>query len=92
MLIQDYAEDVHAKNMANQSKLQLSLLEMEQHNFLIYLSINLCNYVISKENTAVVCMTQKKNWFEQDAYHNLVKELPFDGDKFQECLRLTRES
>jgi len=30
MLIQEYAEDFHAKNMANQSKLQLSLLEMEQ--------------------------------------------------------------
>jgi len=35
MLIQEYAEDFHAKNMANQSKLELSLLEMEQHNLLL---------------------------------------------------------
>ena len=31
MLIRKFAEDFHVKNMANQSKLQLSLLEMEQH-------------------------------------------------------------
>ena len=43
MLIQEYAKDFHAKNMANQSKLQLSLLEMEQHNLLLLLHINLCN-------------------------------------------------
>jgi len=35
MLIQEYAEDFHTKNVANQSKLQLSLLEMEQHNLLL---------------------------------------------------------
>ena len=35
MLIQEYAEDFHAKNMTNQSKLELSLLEMEQHNLLL---------------------------------------------------------
>ena len=35
MFILEYAEDLHAKNMANQSKLQLSLLEMEQHNLLL---------------------------------------------------------
>jgi len=35
MLIQDYANNFHANNMANQSKLQLFLLEMEQHNLLL---------------------------------------------------------
>ena len=42
MLIQDYGEGFRAKNMANQSKLQLSLLEMEQHNLLL-IAVNLCN-------------------------------------------------
>jgi len=53
MLIQEYANDFHAKNMANQSKLQLSLMEMEQHNLFIY--------VIKKkkitENTTGKCIT-----------------------------------
>jgi len=35
MFILEYAEDLHAKNMANHSKFQLSLLEMEQHNLLL---------------------------------------------------------
>jgi len=35
MLIQEYAKDFHVKNMANQSKLRLSLLEIEQHNLLL---------------------------------------------------------
>ena len=35
MLIQEYAEYFHAKNMANQSKLQPSLLEVEQHSLLL---------------------------------------------------------
>ena len=35
MFIQEYDQDFHSKNMANQSKLQLSLLEMEQHNLLL---------------------------------------------------------
>ena len=49
-----------AKKMDNQSKLQLSLLEMEQHNlFLIaiaYKFMQLKN-LINKENTAGGCMT-----------------------------------
>ena len=60
MLIQQNAEDFHAKNMANQSKLQLSLLEMEQHNLLLiataYKFMQL-KYLISKETTAGGCMT-----------------------------------
>jgi len=35
MLIQEYAEDFQAKNMASQSKLQPFLLEMEQHNLIV---------------------------------------------------------
>ena len=35
MLIQEYGKDFHAKNMANESKLQLSVFEMEQHNLLL---------------------------------------------------------
>jgi len=31
MFIQEYGKDFHAKNMADESKLQLSLLEMVKH-------------------------------------------------------------
>ena len=33
-----------------------------------------------------------RNWLHQGAYHNLVKELQFDEEKFQQYLRLTRKS
>jgi len=33
-----------------------------------------------------------RNWLQQGAYHNLVKELQFNGEKFQQYFRLTRES
>ena len=42
MLIQEYAEDFQAKNTANQSKLQLSLFEMEQHNLLLIATAYKC--------------------------------------------------
>jgi len=60
MLIQQYVEDFHAKNMVNQSKLQLSLLEMEQHNLLLITSAYKCmqlKNLLRKENTADGCMT-----------------------------------
>jgi len=34
-----FAEDFRAKNMANQSKLELSLLEVEQHNSLLHINL-----------------------------------------------------
>ena len=76
MLIQD---------VANQSKLQIFLLEMEQHNLLDCYCI--LSYAIKK------CNKQRKhrwwvhdinkNRFQQRPYHHLVKELQFDGEKFQ---------
>ena len=33
-----------------------------------------------------------KNRLQQEAHNNLVKELQFDGEKFQQYFRLTRES
>ena len=39
MFIQEYAENFQANNIANQSKLQLSLLEMEQHNLLLIATV-----------------------------------------------------
>ena len=60
MFIQEYAKDFHAKNMANQIKLQLSLSEMEQDNLLLIVTafkfMQLKN-LINKENTAGGCMT-----------------------------------
>jgi len=35
ILARIFATDYYAKNMANQSKLRLSLLEMEQHNLFL---------------------------------------------------------
>ena len=46
ILFQEYPKDFHAKNMANKSKLQLSLFEMEEQKNLI-----------SKENTTGGWMT-----------------------------------
>jgi len=85
VIIQEYGETFCAKNMANQSKLQLSLLEMEQHNLLLiataYKFMHLKN-LISKENTAAWLHDLNRNSLQQGAYHNLVKELQFDGQKF----------
>jgi len=70
MLIQEYT--VHTKNMANQSKLQLSVLEMEQHNLLLittvykFMELKKCNkqrkhhwwmHDMNKENIIDGCMT-----------------------------------
>jgi len=60
MLIQEYAKDFHAKDMANQSKLQLSLLEMEQHNLLLIASAYKFMQLktpTSKVSTTGGCMT-----------------------------------
>jgi len=60
MLFQVYADGFQAKNMANQSKLQLSLLEMKQRNLLLIATAYICmqlKNLISKENTAGGCMT-----------------------------------
>ena len=47
--MQEYAKDFHAKNIANQSKWQLSLFKMEQL-VTVYKFMQLKN-LISKENT-----------------------------------------
>ena len=47
--MQEYAENFDAMNMDNQSKLQFSLLEMEQHNVLListaykFMQLKKCN-------------------------------------------------
>ena len=92
MLIQKYS-----KNMADQSKLPLSLVEMEEHNLLLiataYKFMQLINLLlISIKKTSLVVHDMNKNWLQQGAYHYLVKELQFDGEKFEQYFRLTRES
>lgn len=80
--------------MANQSKLQRSLLEMEQHNLLI-IAMSYTFMQLKKRK-----IKRKHRWWVHDiirnrilqgAYHNLVKELQLDGEKFQQYFRLTRE-
>jgi len=64
--------------MANQSKLQLSLLEMEQHNFSLIATahkfIQLKN-VICKENTASGVYDINRKRLQQGTYYHLVKEI-----------------
>jgi len=82
MLIQEYAKDFHAKNMAN----QLSLLEMEQNNLLL-IATSYKFMQLKKRNRQRKhhwwVYDINRNWLQQGAYHNLVKELQFDGEKFQ---------
>ena len=85
MLIQEYAENLHAKNMANHSK--LLLLIATAYKFMELKKI------ISKENaTAGWVYDINRNQLQHGAYYNLVKELQFDGKKFQQYFMLTRES
>ena len=89
MFIQEYAEDFHAKNIP-------IILEMEQHN-LLRIAIAYKFMQLKKRNKQ-----RKHCWWvhdinrsqlQQGAYLlNLVKELHFQGKKFQQCFRLTRES
>jgi len=67
MLIQEYAEDFHAKNMANQSKLQLSLLEMEQHNLL--LNATAYKFMQLKKHDK----QRKHHWWVHDINRNWLK-------------------
>ena len=80
--------------MDNQSKMQLCLLDMEQLELLL----------IAVAHTFMQLKTRNqrrkhrwwvhdiiKNRFHQGAYHNLVKDLHFDEEKFQQYFRLTRE-
>lgn len=80
--------------MANQSKLQLSLLEREEEDLLLIAAIY--KFMQFKKRNK----RRKHRWwvhdiirkrFQQGAYHNLVKELELDGDTFQQYFRLTRE-
>jgi len=81
--------------MANQSKLYLSLLALGQDNLLLiataYKFIQL-NKLNKQRKHSWWVHDINRNWFQQRAYHNLVKELQFDGEKFQQYSRLTRES
>ena len=54
MLTQEYARVSDQEHMANQSKLQVSLLEMEQHNLLdcYCIQIYAIKNILSKEKTA----------------------------------------
>ncbi len=80
--------------MANQSKFERLLLEMEQQDLVIALA---CKYIqIKKGNRS----RRKHRWWvhailknrlQQGAYHNLINELQLDGEKFQQYFRLTRE-
>ena len=85
MLIQEHAKDFYAKNMTNQSKLQLSMLEMEQHNLLViataYIFVQLRKRTKQRKHRWWV-HDINRNRLQQGAYHNLVKELQFDGEKF----------
>ena len=95
MLIQEHAKDFYAKNMTNQSKLQLSMLEIEQHNLLViataYIFVQLRKRTKQRKHHWWV-HDINRNRFQQGPYHNLVKELQFDGEKFQQYFRLIRES
>ena len=82
MFIQEYAKDFHARNMA---KLQLSLLKMEQHYSLLIATSTTYTFMQLKKRHDM-----NRNWLQQGAYHNLVKELHSNGEKFQQYFRLTR--
>ena len=80
--------------MDNQSKIQLCLLDMKQHELLLiavahkFMQLKTHNQRI-KHRWWVHDII--KNRLKQGAYHNLVKELQFDEEKFQQYFRLTSE-
>ncbi len=89
-----FPERRRAMKMDNQSKIQLCLMDMEQHELLL----------IAVAHTFMQLKTHNqrrkhrwwvhdiiKNRLQQWAYHNLVKDLQFDEEKFQQYFRLTRE-
>ena len=70
------------------------LLDMEQHELLLIAVAHKFMQLITHNRRG------KHRWWvhdiitnrlQQGAYHNLVKELQFDGEKFQQYFRLTRE-
>ena len=74
--------------------MQLCLLDMEQHELLLI--------AVAHKFMQLKTHNQRrkhrwwvhdiiKNWLQQGAYHNLVKELQFDEEKFQQYFRLTGE-
>jgi len=76
--------------MTNQSKLQLFLLEIEQHNLLLIATTYKFKQ-LKKNKQRKHCWWVhdiNRNQFQQGAYHNLVTELQFDGEKFQQHFRL----
>ena len=78
MLIQEYAEDFLAKNMANQSKFQLFLLEMEQHKLLLIGTAYKIMQLKKTNNQRKHCWGVhdiNRNRLQQGTYHNLVNEL-----------------
>ena len=80
--------------MANQSKMQLSLLDMEPYElFLIavvatFMQLKMHN---KRRKHRLWVHGIMRNRLQQGAYYNLVKELPLDEEKFQQYFRLTRE-
>ena len=92
-----FPERRRAKKMDNQSKMQLCLLDMEQHELLL-IAVGHTFMQLKTHN-----QRRKHRWWvhdiiknrhKQGAYHNLVKKLQFDEEKFQQYrlyFRLTRE-
>ena len=89
-----FPERRRAKKMDNQSKMQLCLLDMEQLELLL----------IAVAHTFMQLKTHNqrrkhrwwvhdiiKNRLKQGANHNLVKDLQFDEEKFQQYFGLPRE-
>ena len=76
--------------------MQLLLLDMEQHELLLiavahkFMQLKTHNQR-RKHRWWVPENIIIKNRLKQGAYHNLVKELQWDEEKFQQYFRLTRE-
>ena len=85
-----FPERRRAKKMDNQSKMQLYLLDMEQHELLLIAVAHKFRQ-LKTHNHRWWVLDIIKNRLKQGAYHNLVKELQFDKEKFQQYFRLTRE-
>ena len=89
-----FPERRRAKNMDNQSKMHLFLWDVEQHELLLiavahkFMQLKMHNQR-RKHRWWVHAII--KNRLKQGAYHNLVKELQCDEEKFQQYFRLTRE-
>ena len=81
--------------MANQSKLQLSLLVMEQHNLLLITTAYKIMQLKKPTKQRKHCWWVydiNRNRLHQGVYHNLVKEPQFDGEKFQQFSSLASYS